>query len=106
MAHKSHYMTRKRGRPEGGVSEPITPVKIVVDPTDDTPSYYSNYAETAIAQHDLALNFVRVPTKISAARTEELKRSGELKLEPAVQVFFAPSHLVGYFCRCPHTTSI
>ena len=71
---------------------PTTSLKIMADPTDDTPSYYCNFVETVCSPHEMALNFVRVPTKLTAAQTEEAK-GGTLNLEPAVQVFFAPTLL-------------
>jgi len=70
-------------------------VRVVVDPTDDTPSYYVNYAEAAMAVHELALSFLRVPTKMGVARSEEIKTSGLIRMEPAVQVVFAPTLLPG-----------
>ena len=75
---------------EGNASDDV--LKIVADPTDDTPSYYCNFVETVCSPHEMALNFVRVPTKLTAAQTEEAK-GGTLNLEPAVQVFFAPTLL-------------
>ena len=71
---------------------PTTSLRIVAGPTEDTPSYYCNFVETVCSPHEMALNFVRVPTKLTAAQTEEAK-GGTLNLEPAVQVFFAPTLL-------------
>jgi hypothetical protein len=69
-------------------------VRIAAEPNEATPSYYVNFAEVSIGAHEFAISFVRVPTKFNSALVEEAK-TGPLKLEPAVQVIFAPSLMPG-----------
>jgi hypothetical protein len=82
-------------------------VAIVVNPTDDTPSFYSNYAEVSFNQHEIRIFFVKTPTKLDSQRLEEAKSgrlvldpmaqvlSGRLVLDPMAQVLIAPTLLPG-----------
>jgi hypothetical protein len=65
-------------------------VKIVVDISEDTPTYYANYVEATFGPHDCGLSFVRVPAKLSAERIAELKE-GSLTIEASVQVTLPPT---------------
>src|SRR5262245_40467595 len=86
----------RKGNEPGAPSAPeAVPVTIVTTSTDDTPSYYCNFAETVYSAHEMAINFVRVPTKLTAMQVEEMTGGGKLNLEPNVQVFFPPTLLPG-----------
>ncbi len=85
----------KATRKADAASRPkVLPIRVVVDPTEDTPSYYTNYAEAALSAHELAISFARVPTKMSVEQTRKWDR-GEIRLEPMVQVIFAPTLFPG-----------
>src|SRR5689334_21699050 len=93
----------KISRREGnGKSATGLPVKIVVEITKNTPSFYVNYAEVNFAAHELALSLVRVPTKLSGTKAEESK-TGILKCESLAQILFAPTLLPGLI-RALNTT--
>lgn len=70
-------------------------VRIVVEASQDTPTYYVNHAEIALGQHELALWFARLPTKPSRAETEEVRRSGEIVVDPEFQILIPPTLLPG-----------
>jgi hypothetical protein len=72
----------------------VLAVRIVTDPTDATPSYYVNYAEASFGPHEVSISFVKVPTKLNSAQLQEAK-DAPLRLEPVVQVLFAPTLLPG-----------
>jgi hypothetical protein len=88
-------MAKKKRKPGTGPQATVLPIKVAVEPTDDTPTYYANYAEVNLAAHEFALSFVRVPTKLGTGRTADVQESGSLELEPVVQVLFAPTLLPG-----------
>src|SRR5437867_1938549 len=83
------HAARGNGRAAVGL-----PVKISVEITENTPSFYVNYAEVSFAAHELALSLVRVPTKLSGTKADEAK-TGVLRCESVVQVLFAPTLLPG-----------
>jgi hypothetical protein len=79
--------TKKSAIPEGPAA---AQVRIVVDVSEDTPTYYANYVEATFGAHDCALSFVRVPAKLSAERIAELKE-GSLTVEASVQITLPPT---------------
>jgi hypothetical protein len=89
-------VARKKTVPAEAGSFPPTQlaVTVVANPTDDTPSFYSNYAEASFNQHEIGLFFIKTPTKLDIQRLEEAK-SGKLVLEPLAQVLIAPTLLPG-----------
>jgi len=90
-------MAKKKKQAAGAAPIPrdgLVPVTVVIDPVDESAAYYANYAEVSLAQYDCILSFVRVPTKLSLARSEEAK-SGTLKFEPLVQVILPPTLIPG-----------
>jgi hypothetical protein len=92
-------MVRKKARkvaadPDAKPDGEQLSAKIFVEPSDDTPSFYVNFAEASFAAHEMALSFLRIPTKLSPAKVEEAK-GGVLRYEPVAQVIFAPTLLPG-----------
>ena len=70
-------------------------VKVALPQTDDTPTYYVNYAEISHSQYEFALSVVRIPTKLDPERLAAAKKTGTLKLEPTLQVLLPPRLLPG-----------
>jgi hypothetical protein len=66
-------------------------LRVAVEATESTPAYYANYLEVAISANEFALSAVRVPTKPNQA----VIQSGELRLEPAVQLLIPPTVVPG-----------
>lgn len=64
----------------------LVPAKVVVRVNEDTPDYYINYAEVASSLNEFSLYGARVPTKLSAFELEELQKSGQIAVEPLVQL--------------------
>ncbi len=80
---------KKTVEPEG-----IT-ARIVMDITEDTPVYYINYAEIIHSRHEFGMYAVQLPTKLSAQDADQAKTSGELHLEPVLQLLMPPTVISG-----------
>src|SRR5262249_14192311 len=87
-------MARKKKAQSLAGDEERAQVRVILDPIDESSVYYANYVEVSFASHDCLLSFVRVPTKLSTAQTEEAK-GGTLKLGPIVQVIVPPTLVPG-----------
>jgi hypothetical protein len=66
-------------------------VKVVLDVSDDTPSYYVNVLEIAHSRHDFSLVAARVPAKTSVQKLELAKQTGEMRVEPERQLVVPPT---------------
>ena len=66
---------------KNGGSGEVT-LKIILEPSEETPVTYVNYAEVGHSQYEFSLTFARVPTKLSRHTLSEVQKSGELSLEP------------------------
>lgn len=66
-------------------------LRVVLDPTDATPTHYANYAEVGRNAYDIGLAFARLPVKLSRAKTAEVQQSGELVVEPFLQIMLPPA---------------
>jgi hypothetical protein len=88
-------MAKKKQTQNGKPAVETLPLKVILDPTDDTPSYYANYAEATFAPHECALYFARVPTKLGVDRTDEARAAGTLRIDPSMQIVFGPTLLPG-----------
>jgi len=87
--------TKQAIPPARGKPGDVLPVRIVVDPTEETPVYYANHAEVSLSPHEISVSFVRVPSKLSSSRTKDAQVSGSLTFEPTVQVVIPPTLLPG-----------
>ena len=93
MAKKRDRQTAKQivalaaAKPAGAKTRAV---KIVLDPNEDTPNYYANYAEVSMGAQDLGIAFAQLPTKLSIAKSELAASSGTLLLDPVVQVTLPP----------------
>ncbi|MCW5750861.1 MAG: hypothetical protein KIT81_06920 [Alphaproteobacteria bacterium] len=70
-------------------------LKVVIDYSSDMPSYYANFAEISRTEHEFAVTFAKTPPKPSVAQLTEAKASGELVVEPIVQILFPPTMMEG-----------
>jgi hypothetical protein len=70
-------------------------LRIVVEASQDTPTYYVNHAEIALGFHELAIWFARLPTKPSRDELAEATQSGEIVVEPEFQILIPPTMLQG-----------
>ena len=84
----------KSKAPKGDQAVEIA-LRVVVEATIDTPTYYANHAEIAVNQHELALWFARLPTKPSRLELEEARETGELVVDPEFQILVPPTLLDG-----------
>lgn len=83
--------TKKAKRKSPAVKSPTAKsVRIRIDVQDGTPSYYVNHFEVGHSQFEFALNAVRTPTILSQAVKNEAAMTGELVLEPELQLLFSP----------------
>ncbi len=69
--------------------------KVVLHPSEDTAQYYINYAEVAVSQNEFSIYGVRIPTKPRPYEVEAIKISGELHLEPEVQIIIPVTVIQG-----------
>lgn len=84
-------------------AKPELVLRIVVEATQDTPTYYVNHAEIALGAHELAIWFARLPTKPSRDETEAARASGEIVVEPEFQILVPPTLLPGLIVALQQT---
>lgn len=78
-------------------------LKIVVEASQDTPTYYVNHAEIAAGQHEIAIWFARLPTKPSRLEMEEAKVTGEIIVDPEFQILVPPTLIPGLISALEQT---
>ena len=66
-------------------------IRVQFDPAVDSPITYANHIEVGHTQHEFALLAGRVPAKLSLGVKEQAQTTGELILEPEVQLVLPPS---------------
>ena len=80
-------------------SQPKSPkelaVKISFEASDNVPSYYINHAEVGSSRHEFVLLCGKVPTKATAQQIATATETGQLVLEPLVQLFIPPTLMNG-----------
>ena len=81
--------TKKNGQ------ETVAALRVALEVTEDTPVYYVNYAEVGHSQYELSIAVTRVPTKIAAEVLADAKKTGELKLDAALQLLLPPAVIEG-----------
>lgn len=95
-------MARKPARKRAASSSAAEPkvetatVRIVAEPTAETPTYYINHVEMAAGPHEFAMWFTRLPTKPSRIETQMAIESGELRVDPEFQILLPPSIMPGF----------
>ena len=79
--------------PSSPPSPPVQNIQIrpVIEATDNTPVFYANYLEVSISPNEFALSAVRIPTKPTQATLD----SGEIRMEPSVQIIIPPMVIPG-----------
>lgn len=70
-------------------------LRIVVEASQDTPTYYVNHIELSMGQHECAMWFARLPTKPSRAELAEATAAGEIVVDPEFQVIIPPTLIEG-----------
>ena len=69
--------------------------KIVLHPSDETPQYYVNFAEIANSQNEFSIYGAIIPTKLPAGEIDSITKTGELHLEPEVQIIIPVTVIQG-----------
>lgn len=70
-------------------------VKIVVDTSSETPTYYVNHAEVSHTQHDFTMAVLQLPSKLSPVARQIGLETGEVHLNTILQLTFPPTLLPG-----------
>lgn len=70
-------------------------LRVAYEPTLDTPTYYSNHFEVGHTRHEFIMLAGRVQGKLTEAMRRELEESGQLSLEPELQILLAPTLMPG-----------
>lgn len=78
--------TRKKARAPVAAPPAAMEVSLKVVVPADTPVYYSNYIEVAHSAHEIALNIVRVPTKLPPELHEHAAAGKPIELQPELQI--------------------
>ena len=71
------------------------PVRIVVDVSPDTPTYYANHVEIAINKHEIAVWIARIPTKPGREEMAFAEASGEIVVDAEMQILLPPTLIDG-----------
>ena len=86
MAKKANRKSVKKNLPER------VQVKVAVDATEGE-SLYVNHAEIMHGRHEIIVIWAQVLSKISQAQLEVVQSTGELRVQPSVQLIFPPTLL-------------
>jgi hypothetical protein len=89
-------MPKKKTKTAAVVEKPkFTTAKAVLYPSDDAPTYYINFAEVSRSQHEFMLTCAKGPSKLTPAQAAAAGESGEIRLEPVVQLIIPPTLING-----------
>lgn len=91
-------MARARGnkgseKPADAAESTELKFRVEVEINEDTPTYYANYIEVQQNPNEFGLSIVRVPTKLSQQRLDEVREAGVIRIEPTVQLVL-PSGII------------
>jgi hypothetical protein len=84
---------RKLKRPSPPASRGVA--SIVMDTQDDMIGHYVNHIEVAHTKHEFTLTCGKLPAKLSPVRLQMAKESGEVHLEPMLQLVIPPTIMPG-----------
>ena len=84
MVRRTRVRATDPGIPSAPQPEVLTP-SITTQVSEETFTYYANFAEVAAIPHDFAILFARTPAKLSSEKMEEA-RAGNLTLTCDVQI--------------------
>lgn len=87
-------MAKRRTKKADIVAAP-TAVQVIIEPSDDTPTYYINHAEIAHNVHDFTVSAVRVPAKFTAAQRSGIQSDKRLVLDSLLHVVMPASLVPG-----------
>jgi hypothetical protein len=65
-------------------------LRVELNLTDDTPTYYINYAEVSRSAVEIGIGFALLPTKLNSARLAEAQVDGRLIHPPLFHVVMLP----------------
>lgn len=71
------------------------PVRLVVDASRETPTYYANHVEIAINKHEIALWVARIPTKPGRDEMALAEMTGEIVIDAEMQILLPPTLIDG-----------
>ena len=94
MVRPSKSAKSRSGKTNGSEPQSLS-ARIVLDPSEDVPRYYVNFIEVASSQQEFSMYGVQVPTKMSLDAIERAKKTGELHLDPEVQIVFPVTIIQG-----------
>jgi uncharacterized protein DUF3467 len=66
-----------------------------LDPTPETPFYYSNYMSVTHTEYEFTLNVGRIPANLTTEQIEAVKKGQPVSLEPILQLLVPPSVIKG-----------
>lgn len=84
-------ISKSRKKPPSKDSSGDLVIKVALDPTDETLTYYTNHVEVAHSRHEFSLIAARLPGKLSVAARLNAEETQELVLEPELQLLIAPT---------------
>jgi hypothetical protein len=95
MAKKKIQQPKKPPDPKTAqVVEQVT-ARVIFDVSEDIATYYVNHAEVAQSKHEFAIFWGRAPTKVSTQQLTLVKQTGEIHIEPLVQIIVPPTLVQG-----------
>lgn len=77
--------------------------RIVVETTQDVPTFYVNHAEIGAGPHEYAIWMARLPVKPSRDEMLLIQESGEFVVEPEVQILIPHSMVPGLIAALAQT---
>ena len=94
MVRTSKSAKSRTRKISGSEPQPLG-VRIILHPSEDISSYYVNFIEVALSQHDFSIYGVQVPTKMDSDAIERAEKSKEFHLTPEVQIVFPVTIIQG-----------
>jgi hypothetical protein len=93
-----HLLMAKKAAAKIGLIPPtpqIASVRVIIKDDEDVPTYYINYAEVSMGMHDCSLTAAKIPNRIPPSSQSAIIESGELRVEPLLQLVFPPTVIPG-----------
>jgi hypothetical protein len=78
---------KSKGAKNNRSAQPKTiSLKVAIEPSDGLQYHYVNYAEVSHSANEFGLAFVHVPAKLPTSKLNAARETGNLVLEPLVQL--------------------
>ena len=88
-------MARKSSKNKSNEEREVIATRISIKLSEDTHTYYANFAEVTHSPHEYIIYFCRTPAKLDEHALEMAKASQMISVEADLEVMFPPTMIDG-----------